>query len=181
MHVKAKTIATAGLLVAFTVVMIVLSSVIETNTLFLIAAASFCVGIAIREWGLLFGLVFLVASILANLIVAPNKLYCLTYAGMGLYVLLYEWMWKTIADRKAMPHRNVWLWFGKMLLFNIFYVPTLFLAPKLLFVGKINGLISIFLLLVGQVAFLVYDMAYRYFQARIWGRFRGRLFQLRNF
>ena len=62
MHVKAKKVATAGLLVAFTVVMIILSSLIETNTLFLIAAASFCVGIAIREWGVWFGFAFLIAS-----------------------------------------------------------------------------------------------------------------------
>ena len=175
MHVKAKIIATAGLLVAFTIVMLVLSSVIETNTLFLIAAASFCVGIAIREWGLLWGLAFLVASVLANLIIAPNKLYCLTYAGMGLYLLLYEWMWKVIADQKVMSHRNVWLWVGKMVLFNLFYVPTLFLAPKLFFAGKINGVFFAFMLLVGQVAFLIYDMAYRFFQARLWGKFRMRL------
>ena len=177
MHVKAKTIATAGLLVAFTIVMMILSSVIETNTLFLIAAASFCVGIAIREWGVLFGLAFLAASTLANLMVAPNKLYCLTYAGMGLYLLLYEWMWKTIADRKAMSHRDMWLWVGKLVLFNIFYIPTLFLAPKLFLGGKINGLISVFLIFAGQVAFLIYDMAYRYFQARIWGKVRGRVFR----
>ena len=45
MHVKAKNVATAGLLVALTVIMLVLSTVIESNSLFLIAAASFCVGV----------------------------------------------------------------------------------------------------------------------------------------
>ena len=59
MHVNAKKMATAGLLVAFTVIMLVLSSVVETSSLFFLAAASFCVGISIREWGLRYGFAFL--------------------------------------------------------------------------------------------------------------------------
>ena len=78
MHVSGKKIAISGLLVAFSAVMLILSSVIETNSLFLIAAASFCVGIAIREWGIRFGMGFLIASTLVNVFVAPNKFYCLT-------------------------------------------------------------------------------------------------------
>lgn len=42
MHVKAKTMAFSGLLLALTVIFMVLGSVIETSTLFLLAAASFC-------------------------------------------------------------------------------------------------------------------------------------------
>ena len=49
MHVKAKQIAFGGLLLAVTVVCMALGSVIETNTLFLLAAAAFFVGIVIRE------------------------------------------------------------------------------------------------------------------------------------
>ena len=45
MHVKAKQIAFGGLLLAVTVVCMALGSVIETNTLFLLAAAAFFVGI----------------------------------------------------------------------------------------------------------------------------------------
>lgn len=51
MHVKAKQIAFGGLLLAVTVVCMALGSVIETNTLFLLAAAAFFVGIVIREFG----------------------------------------------------------------------------------------------------------------------------------
>lgn len=170
MHVKAKKVATAGLLVAFTVVMILLSSVIETNSLFLIAAASFCVGIAIREWGVAFGFAFLIASVGVNLLVAPNKMYCFTFAVMGLYLCLYEWLWKWIAERKALSHRMLILWIGKFGLFNLLYVPVLFFAPKLIFTGKINGLAAIILLLAGQVVFFIYDVAYRYFQSHIWGK-----------
>ena len=52
MHVKAKTMAFGGLLLALTVVFMALGSIIETSTLFLLAAASFFVGIVVREFGL---------------------------------------------------------------------------------------------------------------------------------
>ena len=175
MHVRVKAMATAGLLVAFSVIMLVLSSVIETNSLFLIAAASFCVGIAIREWGLWIGFAFLAASILLNMLLVPNKLYCLTFAAMGLYLWLYEWLWKWIAEKTTIAYRTARLWIGKFVFFNVLYVPILFFMPKLIFTGKINGLAVILFLLAGQVVFFIYDAAYRYFQSRIWGKFRGRL------
>ena len=45
MYVKAKKTAIAGLMLAFTMICIAMGSVIETNTLFLLAAASYFVGI----------------------------------------------------------------------------------------------------------------------------------------
>ena len=51
MHVNARKIALSGVLAAFAVVLIVLGSIFETSTLFLLAAAAFCVGIVVREWG----------------------------------------------------------------------------------------------------------------------------------
>jgi uncharacterized membrane protein len=49
MLLNAKKLAFLGLLLAVTVVLIILSGVFEFNTLFLLAAASFGVGIAIRK------------------------------------------------------------------------------------------------------------------------------------
>lgn len=172
MHVGAKKIAIAGLLVAFSVVMLVLSSVIETSTLFFVAAASFCVGIAIREWGLKIGFGVFVADLLLGLLVAPNKLYCITFAGMGLYVWLSEVLWEKLAQSARVKRRYLMLWLGKYVIFNAMYIPTLFFMPRLLFAGKINGLAAVLLLLVGQVVLFIYDRAYAYFQSYIWGKLR---------
>jgi len=177
MHVGAKKMATAGLLVAFSVVMMLLSSTIESSSLFFIAAASFCVGIAVREWGLRLGFAFLIASVVLNFLVAPSKLYCFTLAGMGIYIWTSEWLWNRIADARELKHRLAVLWIGKYVIFNLLYVPVLFFAPQILFTGKINGLSAVILLLCGQAVLYIYDVAYRYFQAQIWGRFRGRLLQ----
>lgn len=175
MYVKAKSMATAGLLVAFTVVMLMLSSAIESNSLFFIAAASFCVGIAVREWKLKLGFAFLVASIVSNLLFAPNKLYCVTYAGMALYIWVGELLWEKIADAKELNHRTFRLWIGKYLVFNLMYIPALFLMPTLLFTKEVTGWWLIILLLAGQVALFVYEVAYEYFQSSIWGKLRTRL------
>ena len=50
MHLNTKKIAFAGVMLALTEVGIALGSVIETNTLFLLAAASFFVGRLFTGW-----------------------------------------------------------------------------------------------------------------------------------
>ena len=62
MHVNAKKMAFGGLLLALTIVCMVLGSVIESNTLFLLAAASYFVGIFIREAGMRTGGAFYLAA-----------------------------------------------------------------------------------------------------------------------
>ena len=52
MHVNAKRMAISGMLLALTVICMMLSSILESNTLFLLAAASYFVGIIIREMGM---------------------------------------------------------------------------------------------------------------------------------
>ena len=58
MHVNAKKMAFSGLLLALTVILIVLSGVFDFNTLFLLAIASFFVGVIIREYGMKYGVAF---------------------------------------------------------------------------------------------------------------------------
>ncbi len=168
MHVNAKKMAVAGLLAAFSAVMLVMSSVIETNSLFFICAASFCVGITIREWGVSFGFAFLLASTLINVLVAPNKFYCITFAVMGMYLLLSEYLQKRVK-------RTGTLWIGKYLIFNFIYIPALLFFQDLLFVRKVTGITLIVFLLAGQIALVVYDRVYVYFQSVIWGKLRLRL------
>lgn len=177
MHVNAKRIAYAGVLAALSAVLIFMSTVIETSSLFFIAAASFCVGISIREWGIRFGIGFWIASSAVNFIVCPNKFYCATYAAMGLYLLFGEWLWEWIADRKVMKHRKLTLWGGKYLIFNCVYIPALLFFSDLLFVRKVEGIIWLLIFVAGQIGLFLYDCAYRYFQSTIWGKMRSKIFK----
>lgn len=174
MHVKAKQIAFAGLLAAFSAVLMFLSTAIESSSLFFIAAASFCVGIVIREMGVVFGASFWLASTLVNFMVAPNKFYCITFAAMGLYLVLSETVWEKIAQSESMNHRAMKFWIGKIVIFNVMYLPVLFAFPELIFAKKVTGGWLVLGWIAGQAVLFVYDYAYRYFQGRLWGRIRNR-------
>lgn len=175
MHVTTKKIATAGLLAAFSCILIMLGSAIESSSLFFIAAASFGVGIAVREWGPFFGAAFWSASTCLNFILAPNKMYCFTFAAMGLYLLLSEWLWSKIAFAKQIKHRMACFQVGKYIVFNCMYLPGLILLRDFLFVKTISnvGLVAVFL--AGQLGLWIFDKAYIYFQGVIWGKIRTKV------
>lgn len=175
MHVDTKKIATAGLLAAVSVLLVVLSSVIETNSLFLIAAASFCVGIAIREWGVRMGTGFFIACVFLNFLVAPNKVYGITFMAMGVYILMTEIMWEKIAAAKKLQNRKLFLWIGKYVVFNCIYLPAIIFFPSLIFTKRITNHMLWILVLAGQAGIFVFDRAYVYFQGYVWGKLRQKL------
>ena len=90
MHVKTRMLAFGGLFLALSVVCMALGSVIETNTLFLLAAASYFVGIVIREYGMKAGAAFYLADVLLGFLITPNKFYVISFAAMGFYILAAE-------------------------------------------------------------------------------------------
>lgn len=172
MFLSAKKLAFLGLLLAFDIILVTISGVLEFNTLFLLAAASFCVGIAIREIGQKYGFSFFLASILLSLILAPNKFYCITYAAMGLYVVVFELAYDRLLNIKNVSNRIKLFWLVKYITFNIMYIPMLIFLPKLIYEGKLNIGIIAALVLAGQVMLYIYDMAYVYFQKNVWGKAR---------
>lgn len=176
MHVKkSKQIAIAGLLAAVAAVLMILSSVVETSSIFFIAGASYMVGIVIREWGNRAGLGFWIASTIVNFIVAPNKFYCVTYLAMGLYILLSEILWEKIAESGYLTYRMSLLWLGKFAIFNLMFVPTVLFLQELIFLRFLETWQMLLVAFIGQVALIIYDNGYRYFQGAIWGRIRIKL------
>lgn len=172
MHVKAKQMAVSGLLAAFAVLLIVLGAVLETSTLFLLCGAAYCVGIAIREWGLRYGAAFLAACTFLGVIVAPNKLYCMTFAAMGLYLWLAEVLWNAVAKAEKIKQRTAVLWCGKYIIFNLIYIPLIVYAPQLLIAKEIEGKFWIAVWAAGQIGILVFDKAHTYFQVFVWNKIR---------
>ena len=175
MHVKAKTIAFGGLLLALTVVFMALGSLIETGTLFLLAAASYFVGIVVREFGLRMGGAFYIAAILLGLITAPNKFYVLTFAAMGLYIWGIEAVWRTLERRPQLARRRTVFTAAKYVIFNIIYIPVVLIFRDLLFSRDLSAGFVAGVIVAGQVALFIYDRAYDYVQVHLWGRMRGRI------
>ena len=173
MHVKARTLAFGGLLLALSVVFMALGSIIETSTLFLLAAASFFVGIVVREFGLRAGAAFYIAAVLLGFITAPNKFYVLTFAAMGFYIWGIEAAW--LERHPQYRNRRVIFWIFKYVIFNIVYIPIVILFRDLLFARAVSDVMMAGVLIGGQVGLFIYDKAYEYAQAHMWGKMRGRI------
>ena len=175
MHVKARTLAFGGLLLALTVVFMALGSIIETSTLFLLAAASYFVGIVVREFGLRAGAAFYIAAVLLGFITAPNKFYVLTFAAMGFYIWGIEAVWRWLEKRPQYRNRRMIFWISKYVIFNIVYIPIVIAFREMLFARAVSGTMMIIVVLGGQIALFIYDRAYDYVQAHLWGKLRGRM------
>ena len=175
MHIKAKTMAFGGLLLALAVVCMALGSIIETSTLFLLAAASFFVGIVIREFGLRVGAAFYIAAVLLGFITAPNKFYVLTFAAMGLYIWGIEAVFRWLEKHPKAGNRRTVFWISKYVIFNVMYIPIVLIFRNMLFARSISGLVIAGVIIGGQAALFIYDRAYEYVQTHVWGRIRGRV------
>jgi hypothetical protein len=165
MLLKSKEMAFLGMLLAITVLLIVLAGIIETNTLFFLVAASYAVGIAIKKAHFKMGLAFYIAACLLSFFIAPNKIYVVTFAFLGLYMLLSEGAFEVVAQSQTIKNRFHALWLAKIIIFNSLYLPCIFFFPQLIISQSIAQLPSWWLLLaiaVGQVFLVIYDYAYRY-------------------
>lgn len=175
MHVKAKTIAVCGLMLALSVVFMALGSVIETSTLFLLAAASFFTGIVIREFGVGMGAAFWLAAVLLGFLLAPNKFYVVTFAAMGLYIVVVEFSYRQLGKIQGITHRKAVLWVIKYAVFNLLYIPAVLGFQELMFGRDISGTFLAVVIISGQAGIFIYDNAYEYVQRHIWSRMRRHL------
>lgn len=175
MHVNAKIVAMGGLMLAFTEVCISLGSVIESNTLFLLAAASFLVGIMIREAGLKVGGSFCFAGILMGVLLAPNKFYVFSYAGMSIYIFIREFSWEKLSKTAEKTNRMKIFLLVKMIAFNLIYLTGILAGWKIFLSKEISWPLLIGVVVIGQIGFLIYDMAYEYVQRQIWTKIRRKL------
>lgn len=176
MHVKAKKIAFGGLLLALTMVCMALGSILESNTLFLLAAASYFVGIMIRETNMRSGAAFYLAAVLLGFMVSPNKLYVISFGAMGFYILVIEQTFRKIGSMKRKANKRVLFWIVKYVVFNVLYIPVLVAFQQLLFGMSLSFPWLVGIIAAGQAGLWIYDRAYEYFQSHIWGKLRGRLF-----
>lgn len=177
MHVNVKRTAVSGLLMALSVVLIILSGIFDFNTLFFLAAAAFLVGVIVREYGVGAGAAFFAGCLLLGFILAPQKLYCVTYAMMGIYVLAVEFLWQLLGKHPVWKGRKKIFLLGKVLIFNIMYIPALVFFPQLLFEGGVPDKMLLLFILGGQAALFVFDRTYDYFLVYMWVPLRNKIFK----
>ena len=175
MHVKAKKVALGGLLLALTVICMALGSIIETGTLFLLAAASFFVGIIFREFGGKTGAAFYLAGVLLGAVLTPNKFYVATYAVMAAYILAVEIIWEMLGSWNVDVQKRKRIFLTvKYTIFNLFFIPAVIFFQELLFGSILPLWMLLGILIFGQAGLFFYDCAYEYVQREMWGKMRGR-------
>jgi len=176
MYLKSKKAAFLGLLTAFTVVLIVLSGIIEMSTLFILSLAGCMTGIAIGEFGITLGAGQFVASLILGLLLASNKMYCLTYSMIAVYIVLIEGMMR-VAERKIedIRRRKTVILVMKYLLFNLLYLPVLFFLPGLIYQGRLNPVIYAAIIVIGQIVLYLFDVVYQSFMSYYFRKIRKQL------
>ena len=112
---------------------------------------------------------------LLGLFIAPNKFYVITYAVMGLYILIVEIVWLKLGRMSDRINRKALFWIVKYVVFNLIFLPAVLLFQEVLFVREISGWMSVIVIAAGQVFLFLYDRAYEYFQGVLWNKMRGRL------
>lgn len=175
MHINAKKIALGGLLLAMTEIFLLLGSVIEMNTLFLLAAASYFIGIMIREAGMGTGIAFYIAGVLLGILLTPNIFYVCSYAAMGFYIVATEAGWRAVGKLTGEKKRLTLFWLIKFLAFNLVFTVVLLFFGKVLFLKKMTTLLWVGVAAAGQVGWLLYDRAYEWTQIHLWSKMRNRL------
>lgn len=176
MHVNTKKLTVSAMLLAMSVLLIYLGNIVESSTLFFLAAAAFCTGIVQREYGVKSGWVFWIASVLLGLLVIPQKLYMLTFSVFSLYILLTEMAWDLLCRKDTGSHRNRNFWLIRLLVFNILYLPLVFGMPGVILgealMHKAGAFLYPALIAGGQLFLVLFDRAYVYFQGVTWERIR---------
>ena len=98
------------------------------------------------------GLAFYLAAVILGFLLAPNKFYVISFAGMALYILAVE---GGVAPAGAAPGQMAGkgrVLVLKYLIFNAMYIPAVLLFQEILFSRRISALLLAGVLLAGQAA-----------------------------
>ena len=168
---KSKEVAWSGITMALTVILIVLSGVIESSSLFILALASFATGIVERKFSLRTGIAFTIGAALIGFFVAPQKLYVFTYLGFSIYVVVAEYFRdKKIYGIKPFVIKGVLyhvLLAAAVALVNCFVGFDMYLENSFINnISKIQVLYYLVLFVFAEALWILFDKAYIFFQER---------------
>lgn len=146
-----RKIAYSGILLALNIILLTLVNIIPMNTLFLLGLASLPIAIVIMEYGPKAGILFYIGSVLLSFIIMVNKaqwiLYVFTFGIYGLVKYIIE------KDRSFVQEYIL-----KLLVANI-----LIIFAYIILKGFVYIPINIFLILIFEISFIIYDFVYSQF------------------
>lgn len=141
-----------GVLLALNQLFIILSSVIETNTIILMAAAALIVGVVVVEFGGKTGIIFYMASCISGFFLTFNKVEIITYiCFFGIYSIIKHYIETKILNKYIS-------YALKIAAFNISLLLMYFIVKLF-----INLPLQWWMILSAQVLFIIYDYAFTIF------------------
>ena len=156
MLLKAKTIALGGILGALAVICLLLADVLPASKISLYALSSFFISVIIIEMGVRAGWIFYAATSLLGFVVVPDRISILPYVlFFGAYGIIKFYIEKL--DRIVIEY------ILKLIFFNACAGIMLFAAGSLLDAGPVIAFSWWWLVIAGEIIFLVYDIVYTLF------------------
>ena len=152
MLLKSRDVAYLGVLLGLNQLFIILSSVIETNTIILMAAAALIVGVVVVEFGGKTGIIFYIASCILGFFLTFNKVEMFTYiCFFGVYSIIKHYI-ETKTFNKYISYAMKIASFNISLLL-IYFTVKLFISLPLQW----------WMILAAQILFIIYDYAFTIF------------------
>lgn len=152
MLLKSREVALLGILLGLNQLFIILSSIIETNTLILMSGAALTVGVIIVESGVRSGIVFYAASCILGFFLTFNKTEIVTYIlFFGMYSVV-----KHLAETRIL-NKYIRL-AAKLVYFNI-SLAVIYFTVKMFIPIEVRW----WMIPGAEVLFLVYDYAFTVF------------------
>lgn len=150
MQSKASNIATGGILIALTVVILYLTPLIPINTLGLLTITSLFVPIGLMRCNMKTSIAIYIGSSILSFLLVPLNISFLYLIFFGIYGII-----KHLAEKR---NNRIKEFIIKLLFFNIGLIIYYVIFTS--FIGVLNLKISIYLLyVVSQIVFLIYDFA----------------------
>ena len=156
---RTKRVAVSGMMVALGVIILYMGSLIEVLDISMAAIASLLCIITVIEYGKLYALLVFGATALAAMLLLPEKFTPSLYALLiGYYPILKELI-ERIGKKSGKRGFSIVRWAIKIVFFNAALLIVALVAIYVLILPESEEWMEITLLLLGNAAFVLYDIA----------------------
>lgn len=182
LYLKSGEVAWGGIMMSVSVILIILASVIESSSLFFLAAASFICGIIQRKFSVKVSVLFAFGTFIIGLILAPDKLYCFTFMGFSVYVIVAEYFREKLndsykkGDEKLIKRNTKISFLVKFIVYHFLLALALFFvkiftgidissaAPWIKSLAKVPVILVVVCIIAAEALWIIFDRAYVFFQ-----------------
>lgn len=149
---KARAISFSGIVLAFNLMLFALMNIAPINTVAFMVIASLLSSVIIIEYGLKYGFVYSLASVILGFFIISNKIHFLTY----LFIFAFYGLIKSLIEKNI--RNNLIDIFAKQLYATLLSIALFFISKLLIYFE-----LKLIYILAFEVTFFIYDYFYSVF------------------